>query len=114
MTTPTTGRPLALVTGASSGIGYELARQFAEHGYDLVVAAEDERIEQAASDLRQLGVNARPVRVDLSTYEGVERLWAETTTVGRVDGWTRRRSTRGSASTATSRPRPTCATSCAW
>lgn len=36
-----TDRPLALVTGASSGIDFELARQFAQHGYDLVVAAED-------------------------------------------------------------------------
>lgn len=34
-------RPLALVTGASDGIGYELARQFAEHGFDLVVCAEE-------------------------------------------------------------------------
>jgi uncharacterized protein len=37
-------RPLAVVTGASSGIGRELAARFAENGYDLVVAAEDERI----------------------------------------------------------------------
>ncbi|MET8360898.1 SDR family NAD(P)-dependent oxidoreductase [Micromonospora sp. NPDC005171] len=41
MTTPTSDRPLALVTGASSGIGYELAAQFVEHGFDLVIAAED-------------------------------------------------------------------------
>lgn len=44
-------RPLALVTGASSGIGFELARQFAEHGFDLVIAAEDEAINRAARDL---------------------------------------------------------------
>jgi len=40
MTEPT-GNEFAVVTGASSGIGYELARQFAEHGYDLLIAAED-------------------------------------------------------------------------
>ncbi|MEU7949519.1 hypothetical protein AB0C50_32970 [Micromonospora taraxaci] len=48
MTTPTTDRPLAVVTGASSGIGYELAVQFAEHGFGLVVAAEDDGISSAA------------------------------------------------------------------
>ncbi|MET8836565.1 SDR family NAD(P)-dependent oxidoreductase [Micromonospora sp. NPDC004540] len=48
MSTPTTGRPLAVVTGASSGIGYELAAQFTEHGYDVVVAAEDSSIATAA------------------------------------------------------------------
>jgi len=37
----TSSKPLAVVTGASSGIGYELAKQFAEHGFDLLVAAED-------------------------------------------------------------------------
>ena len=44
-------RPLALVTGASSGIGFELARQFAEHGFDLVIAAEDAAINTVAHQL---------------------------------------------------------------
>ncbi|MFH8799261.1 SDR family NAD(P)-dependent oxidoreductase [Streptomyces sp. NPDC017936] len=69
-------RPLALITGASGGIGYELARQFAEHGYDLVVNAEDERLESAARSLRETGARVRPVRADLRTREGVERLLA--------------------------------------
>jgi uncharacterized protein len=40
----TSHKPLAVVTGASSGIGYELAKQFATNGFDLIVAAEDEAI----------------------------------------------------------------------
>jgi short-subunit dehydrogenase len=67
------GRPLAVVTGASSGIGYELAAQFAEHGYDLVIAAEDQGIHRAA---QQLGGAVMPVMVDLATYDGVEELYA--------------------------------------
>lgn len=58
-------RPLALVTGASSGIGYELAALFGEHGYDLVVNAEDERLEHAARRLRESGVEVRSVQTDL-------------------------------------------------
>jgi short-subunit dehydrogenase len=69
-------RPLALITGASSGIGYELARQFAEHGYDLVVNAEDERLESAARSLRETGAEVHAVRADLRTGEGVQRLLA--------------------------------------
>ena len=64
-------RPLAVVTGASSGIGYELAKQFAEHDFDLIVAAEDDAIHTAASEL-----GAEAVQVDLGTAAGVEALYA--------------------------------------
>ncbi|HEU4410842.1 MAG TPA: SDR family NAD(P)-dependent oxidoreductase [Polyangiaceae bacterium] len=68
-------KPLAAVTGASSGIGFELARQFAQNGFDLVIAAEDEGIAAAARALEALGARVDPVRVDLATYEGVEALY---------------------------------------
>ena len=67
-------RPLAVVTGASSGIGRELAKQFAEHGFDLIVAAEDAEIEAAARELEALGARAEAVQVDLARPEGVEEL----------------------------------------
>src|SRR3978361_1134079 len=69
-------RPLALVTGASSGIGLELARQFAEHGFDLLICAEDEAIESARTDLAQHGTQVDSLQADLATDEGVERLVA--------------------------------------
>jgi short-subunit dehydrogenase len=65
-------RPFAVVTGASSGIGYELARQFSEHGFDVLAAAEDAGIETAAAGI---AATVQPVRVDLATYEGVEELY---------------------------------------
>ncbi|SCL46909.1 SDR family NAD(P)-dependent oxidoreductase [Micromonospora chersina] len=84
MSTPTTGRPLAVVTGASSGIGYELAAQFTEHGYDVVVAAEDPAIATAARNLRRdNGPEAYPVQVDLATPDGVEQLTRAVTELGR-------------------------------
>ncbi|WP_330439776.1 SDR family NAD(P)-dependent oxidoreductase [Streptomyces griseoaurantiacus] len=67
-------RPLALITGASSGIGRELARQFARHGHDLVVSAEDESLESAARELEEAGVEVRAVRADLRIGEGRFRL----------------------------------------
>ncbi|MYR46161.1 SDR family NAD(P)-dependent oxidoreductase [Streptomyces sp. SID5910] len=73
------GRPLALITGASAGIGYELARLFAENGYDLVVNAEDDRLEHAARRLREAGAEVRAVRADLRDPDGVDRLVAATT-----------------------------------
>lgn len=76
-------RPLAVVTGASSGIGYELAKQFVEHGYDLVIAAEDPGITSAARDLAVLGTLVEPVQVDLATYDGVEALYAAMRATGR-------------------------------
>jgi short-subunit dehydrogenase len=62
---------LAVVTGASSGIGLELARLCAGHGYNLVIAADEPEIEEAAQDLRQSGVNVDTVLADLATAEGV-------------------------------------------
>jgi len=73
--TRTSTRPLAIVTGASSGIGLELAKQFAEHDFDLVVAAEDADLTTAARALEKLGAHVETVQVDLSTYDGVETLW---------------------------------------
>jgi short-subunit dehydrogenase len=71
-------RPLALVTGASTGIGYELARCCAQNGFDLIVAADEAEIHDAADDFRTLGVNVEAVEADLATIEGVEKLCAAT------------------------------------
>ena len=68
-------RPLAVVTGASSGIGYNLARLAALNGYDLVVAADEGRIRDAARDFTRLGANVRAVEADLSTEKGVDTLY---------------------------------------
>lgn len=68
-------KPLAVVTGASSGIGYELARQFAQHNFDLIVAAESDGIHAAANDFIADGASVTPVQVDLATPEGVEQLY---------------------------------------
>ncbi|GIH93760.1 SDR family NAD(P)-dependent oxidoreductase [Planobispora siamensis] len=76
-------KPLAVVTGASSGIGYELARQFAENGFDLVIAAEDERLFPAARSLEDLGAAVSSVQVDLAHYDGVEELHTRITASGR-------------------------------
>jgi short-subunit dehydrogenase len=79
----TVGRPLALVTGASSGIGRELAKQFARHGFDVIVAAEDDAIADAAAELRAAGASAEAVQVDLALTEGVEELYHRATEGGR-------------------------------
>jgi short-subunit dehydrogenase len=68
-------RPLAIVTGASSGIGLELARLCATDGYDLVVAADDPAIYQAAEELRTLGATVTTDQADLATLEGVDELY---------------------------------------
>ena len=82
MTNPTAA-PLAVVTGASSGIGYSLAAQFAKNGFDVVIAAENEEIHEAARSLTGLGTTIIPVRVDLATHEGVRELYREITATGR-------------------------------
>ena len=73
MDEPKAPRPLAVVTGASSGIGYHLARCAAEHGYDLVVAA-DTSLADAVMDFESLGASVQAVQCDLATTEGVMHL----------------------------------------
>jgi short-subunit dehydrogenase len=74
---------LAVVTGASSGIGRELAKQFAGHGYDLVIAAEDDELNAAADELRALGAEVDSVLTDLADPQGVETLVERTAGIAR-------------------------------
>jgi short-subunit dehydrogenase len=73
---PETLKPLAVVTGASAGIGYELAKLCAQNGYDLVIAADQTAIHDAAKEFESLGVSVDAVEADLATLEGVDRLYA--------------------------------------
>ena len=70
-------RPFAIVTGASSGIGLELARLAARDGHDLLIAA-DRALDEAASELRAEGVAVETVEADLARSEGVDALLAAT------------------------------------
>jgi short-subunit dehydrogenase len=99
---PTPTRPLAVVTGASSGIGRELAARFAEGGFDLIVAAEDERIVEAARSFEARGaeagggplpgeapgeadrIRATGIQADLATFDGVEELYRAIKAAGRA------------------------------
>lgn len=68
-------RLLALVTGASSGIGYNLAKCCAENGFDLILAA-DQPLEAAASDCRSLGAVVQTVQAELASKAGVDSVLA--------------------------------------
>jgi uncharacterized protein len=69
-------RPLAIVTGASAGIGYELAKCCAERHFDLLIAADQPAIYDAAQDFRVLGAAVEALEADLATLDGVDRLYA--------------------------------------
>jgi len=68
-------KPFAVVTGASSGIGYELAKVFGEHGFDLLINAEDAELSDAQRALENDEVDVDAVRADLSKPKGVEELY---------------------------------------
>lgn len=76
-------RPFAVVTGASSGIGYELAKQFAQNGFDLLVTATGPSTNEAAQAFEGLGAKVETVQADLATYDGVEMLYDRIKATGR-------------------------------
>ena len=84
MTSQTETPPLAVVTGASTGIGRALAQEFVDHGFDVVVAADEPEIHDAAAELAASGRSAVPVQVDLATSEGVEALHGQVRAQGRA------------------------------
>jgi short-subunit dehydrogenase len=76
-------RQLAVVTGASTGIGLELARLCAQQHFDLIIAADEPLIDNAARELSQTGVSCTAVQCDLATAEGVEKLTSAIAATGR-------------------------------
>lgn len=74
---------LALVTGASSGIGFSLAQELATRGYDLIACSEGDRLDSACEELRAYGVEVQPVRADLATRKGIDELWSNVRAQGR-------------------------------
>jgi len=100
-------RPSALVTGASRGIGYELARRFARQGSDVPICAEDEEVTHVARSLREYGTRVEAVRADLGHRAGAEQLMGALagmcdTKVGGPHG--RRAVTEGPAASGTRSP----------
>jgi short-subunit dehydrogenase len=69
-------RKFAIVTGASSGIGFELAKCCAKDGYDLLIAADEENIDDAAERLRTYDADVVALKADLATVAGVDALCA--------------------------------------
>jgi short-subunit dehydrogenase len=68
-------RQFAIITGASTGIGYELAKLCAQNGFDLLVAADDPAIHAAAETFSALGAQVTVVETDLATIAGVDQLY---------------------------------------
>ena len=65
--------PIAVVTGASAGVGRAVALEFAEQGYDIgLLARGRERLESAARQIRNLGREALPICVDVANFDAVQ------------------------------------------
>ncbi len=76
-------KPLAVIASQLNMDGYDLARQFAERGYDLIVAASNPSVVEEAEEFKELGVDAVSFQLDLSTAEGVEQLYRRIIATGR-------------------------------
>ena len=74
---------LAVVTGASSGIGFNLAKVFAENGFDVVIASSGPRLESAERELANLGVQVTTIHADLASYDGVMQFWDQIESMNR-------------------------------
>src|SRR5947209_4477363 len=83
MATTSSTKQFAVVTGASSGIGYELAKQFAQHGFDLLITADGDGIHIAARELEALGSQVQAVQVDLAAHDGMHQLQSAIQSTGR-------------------------------
>jgi short-subunit dehydrogenase len=73
----------AVITGASSGIGLELAKQFAQHGFDLLIVADSPKIAEAANTLKSYNVAVSEAQIDLAKSAGVEELYEVIRSAGR-------------------------------
>jgi uncharacterized protein len=76
-------RPFAVVTGASTGIGRELARQFATHGFDVLITADEAELDVTAGQLAEHGTTVQEVMANLATPDGAERVVAAIAATGR-------------------------------
>jgi|CZKL01.1.fsa_nt_gi short-subunit dehydrogenase len=76
-------RSFAVVTGASTGIGFHLARIFASNNFDVLITAEEGKINDAAREIGSNGAKIIAVQADLTKPEEVERLWKEVESTGR-------------------------------
>ena len=82
-TTTSSRRPVALITGASVGIGYELAKVFARNGYDLVLLARNrEQLQKVAAECQSLGAAARVLMKDLAIPAAPQDIFDELTRDG--------------------------------
>lgn len=74
----------AVVTGASSGIGFELARQFGQNGFELLIVSSSDDIFDAQRELEEMGYTVEALKANLATYAGVENLYQHITRYGKI------------------------------